>query len=103
MPQDTAQDVVGRWRTAAETGDAEAAARCLAPDVVLISPLTERFRFTGRDQVTDVLTAAFTVLSDIRFHTEVREGGTVALFARARIGRQDMEEAQLLRLDDDGR
>ena len=62
MPQDTVQDVVGRWRSAAERGDAEAAARCLASDVVLISPLTERFRFTGRDQVTDVLTAAFTVL-----------------------------------------
>jgi len=102
MPQGTAQDVVGRWRSAAEAGDAGAAARCLAPDVVLVSPLTQRFRFTGREQVGDVLTAAFTVLDDLRFHTEVRDGGTVALFARARVGPQPLEEAQLLRLDDGG-
>jgi hypothetical protein len=104
MPQDQlVPDAVSRWRAAAEAGDAAAARGSLAPDVVLVSPLTEQFRFTGRDQVTEVLSAAFAVLDGIRFHTEVRDGGTVALFARAWIGRQDLEEAQLLRLDAEAR
>ena len=98
----TVQDVVARWRAAGESGDAEAAAACLGDDAVLISPLTDRFRFVGRDQVTDVLTAAFSVMQGIRFHTEVRDDHLVALFARAHIGRQDVEEAQLLRLDAHG-
>ncbi|MFD2094180.1 nuclear transport factor 2 family protein [Blastococcus deserti] len=105
VPQENplpAQDVISRWRAAVESGDADTAAACLAPDVVLISPLTDRFRFTGRDQAHAVLTAAFTVLDDIRFHTQVRDGATVALVARAHVGPQALEEAQLLRLGQDG-
>ncbi|UOY02064.1 nuclear transport factor 2 family protein [Blastococcus sp. PRF04-17] len=101
-PDQLPPDVVHRWCSAAEDGDATAAAACLAPDVVLVSPLTERFRFTGRDEVAEVLTAAFGVLDDIRFHTELRDGSAVALYARAHVGREELEEAQLLRLDAQG-
>jgi SnoaL-like domain len=90
------------WRAASESGDTAAAARCLAPDVEVISPLTAQFRFHGPAQVTDMLAAAFEVIHDIRFHTEVGDGDTWALFYRARAGRVDVEEAQLLRLNHDG-
>jgi hypothetical protein len=90
------------WRAAGESGDAMAAARCLAPDVEVISPLTAQFRFHGPAQVTDMLAAAFEVIHDIRFHTEVGDGDTWALFYRARAGRVEVEEAQLLRLNPDG-
>lgn len=96
------EDSVSRWRRAGEQGDAEAAAACLHEDVTLISPLTEQFRFQGREQVRVLLSAAFTIVSGIHFHTEVRQGSTVALFYRGRVGRQEMEEAQLLRLDETG-
>ena len=95
-------DTVARWRAAGETGDADAAAACLAPDAVLISPLTAQFRFRGRDQVRDVLAAGFQVIHGITWHTEVRDGGTVALFYRATSRGIEVEEAQLLRLDDAG-
>lgn len=68
----------------------------------LVSPLTEQFRFCGRDQVRALLAVAFDVLTDIRFHTQVGEGATYALFATASIGAQQAEEAQLLRLDRNG-
>jgi len=93
---------VERWRRAGETGDADAAAACLAPDAVLISPLTEQFRFTGRDEVRDLLAAAFDVIHGIAFHTELRDGDTAALFYRATSRGIPVEEAQLLRLDGDG-
>ncbi|MCI4065786.1 nuclear transport factor 2 family protein [Micromonospora sp. R77] len=93
---------IAAWRTAAEQGDAAAAVRCLAPDVEVISPLTARFRFHGPGQVGDMLAAAYEVLTDIRFHTAVGEGATRALFFHARAGGEEVEEAQLLRLDADG-
>lgn len=93
---------IAAWRSAAEQGDAVAAVRCLAPDVEVISPLTARFRFVGPAQVGDMLAAAFEVLTDIRFHTSVGTGATRALFFHARTRREEVEEAQLLRLDDAG-
>jgi hypothetical protein len=90
------------WRTAGEHGDAAAATACLAPEVELISPLTAQFRFHGPAQVADVLASAFEVIHDIRYHTEVGEGDTWALFYHGRTRREAVEEAQLLRLDGDG-
>jgi hypothetical protein len=98
-----AEETIAAWRAAAELGDADAAGRLLAPDVEVVSPLTEQFRFRGPDQVTAMLTAAFETISDIRFHTQVGATPTWALFHHARVGRQPVEEAQLLRLDASGR
>jgi hypothetical protein len=97
------EDTIAAWRRAGEAGDAEAARPLLAWDIEVISPLTERFRFRGPDQVATMLAAAFEVIGDIRFHTQVGADHTWALFYHARVGRQLVEEAQLLRLDADGR
>lgn len=102
MSESGQHDVVDRWRAAGERGDAQAATACLSADVVLISPLTARFRFRGRAQVDPVLSAAFAVISDIRYHTELGDCCARALFYRARVGGLELEEAQLLRLDGDG-
>ena len=93
-------DPVLEWKQAFEAGDAAAAVRCSSDDVVMISPLTARYRFTGRAQLLDVLAAAFEVISDVSFHTDVGEGATRALFYRAQVGNIALEECQLLRLDD---
>jgi hypothetical protein len=94
---------IAAWRAAGENGDAQAAAATLAPDVEVISPLTASFRFHGPAQVTDMLDCAFEVIHDIRFHTEVGDGRVWALFYHARAGREPVEEAQLIRLDDQDR
>lgn len=90
------------WRAAGESHDVELAAACLAEDVQVISPLTARFRFHGRAQARDMLVAAFEVIDTIRYHTELGDGSARALFFNGRCGREDFEEAQLLRFDDDG-
>jgi hypothetical protein len=94
---------IDAWRAAGENGDARAAAATLAPDVEVISPLTAKFRFHGPEQVTDMLASAFEVIHGIRFHTEVGEGRVWALFYHAQAGREPVEEAQLIRLDDQDR
>jgi hypothetical protein len=95
-------ETIAAWRAAGEHGDATAAGRCLAPDVEMISPLTAAFRFQGPAQVTDVLTAAFEVIHDIRYHTVLGIDDTWSLFYHGRTGRDALEEAQLLRLDTAG-
>jgi hypothetical protein len=96
------QATTAAWRAAGENGDATAATACLAENIEVISPLTAKFRFRGRDQVHDMLAAAFTVISDIKFHTETGDESTRALFYYGRSGSQQLEEAQLLRFDDAG-
>ncbi len=98
-------DVVERWQRAGEALDSAAAAACLADDVVVISPLTAAFRFRGRARAQEMLHAAFDVIDAIEYHTVVTDpdGRTRALFYRGRCGRQEFEEAQLLRLDAEDR
>jgi hypothetical protein len=98
----TALDTIARWRAAGEAGDADAAVATMSSEVELISPLTDRFRFHGREQLRDLLTAAFTTIADIRYHTELGDEQTRSLFYYGRIGDDDFEEAQLIRLDDAG-
>jgi hypothetical protein len=93
---------IAAWRAAGESGDAAAAAAALSPDVEVISPLTAAFRFHGRGQAGPMLASAFEVIHDIRYHTQVGGDDVWALFYRARAGREPVEEAQLLRLGDDG-
>jgi hypothetical protein len=93
---------IAAWRQAGENLDAERAIVLLAPGVELISPLTAQFTFKGRDQVANVLTAAFEVITEIRYHTEVGDDRTRALFYYGQCGRQAFEEAQLIRLDAEG-
>ncbi|MFC0006565.1 nuclear transport factor 2 family protein [Micromonospora siamensis] len=90
---------IARWRAAAERADVAEAVRCLAPDVEVISPLTARFRFHGPAQVGDMLAAAYEVIDGIRFHTAVGAGDTRALLFHGTVDGQQVEEAQLIRLD----
>jgi hypothetical protein len=96
------ESTIAAWRAAGENANVPAAMACLAPDVEVVSPLTAQFRFRGQAQVADMLASAFEVIHEIRFHTEVGDGDTRALFYHGRVGRQAVEEAQLLRLDADG-
>jgi ketosteroid isomerase-like protein len=69
-PDQRASATVAEWRAASESLDARRATACLAGNAVLISPLTASFTFDGREQVADVLAAAFQVIQEIRFHTK---------------------------------
>lgn len=99
---DTTTDAVARWRTAGEARDAAAAVSALAPDVRLISPLTDQFVFAGRDQVRTLLEVALPAIDEIRYTDEIRQGPAVALFYEGVIDGVRLGEAQRLRLRDDG-
>ena len=91
-------------QAAAHAHDVEAVIACFAQDIIVRSPVTQRIRFEGIEQASDLFRRVFTVISDIRFYETVGEGTpNQVIFWKGRVGNQYLEEANLLRLDDAGR
>jgi len=90
------------FRRAAEAKDLELLAETLREDVELHSPILFR-GFEGRDVVTQVLTHVAATLEDLAYVDELREGDTVALRFKARVGDRELEGIDFLELDEDGR
>src|SRR6516162_9864600 len=64
-PTSPVSTAITALRAAGERGDANAVAELLAPDVVFHSPMTERIRFEGKDEVAALHSDIFAVLEDI--------------------------------------
>ena len=92
-------------RLAAEAHDCAGVIALFAPDVIVRSPITQRIRFEGLAQVSDLFERVFDVVSDIEFYETIGDGTAKdqVIFWRGRVGRLYLEEANLLRLDDQGR
>ena len=88
------------FQKAAATKDIELAMSALADDVVLHSPLTDRFTFNGKDSVRQLFEAAYEKFEGLDYHTVI--DGRV-LVGGATIKGQRFEETLLLALDDHGK
>jgi len=88
------------FQKAARTKDIELAMSTLADDVILHSPLTDRFTFDGKTAVRQLFEAAYEKFDGLDYHTVI--GGRV-LIGGATAGGQPFEETLVLDLDDDGR
>ena len=89
-----------RFREAAEARDIESLLATLAEDVVLRSPITDRVTFRGRAQLRELLRSVFATIEDIRYFADVGDARTRALFDRARVGGQALEQAVRVQLND---
>lgn len=74
----------------------------LADDVVFHSPLSGTADFRGRQQVRELFSVVFDVLSDLRYHTDIGDGRTRALTGTARLGRQEIHEAAMVEVGANG-
>jgi hypothetical protein len=90
------------FRQAMEAGDLDAAMACFTPDAVLRSPITNRIKFRGRQQLTDLFGDVLAVLERYSYADEWDEGDTRILRVQSVVRGQDLELVQLLRLDEDG-
>lgn len=77
--------------------DGSAVRDLVADDVVLHSPLTNVFTFTGPDHVCAVLGAASDLIRDIRVHTRLADHASAVLIFSGTVNGAAMEETQLLR------
>jgi hypothetical protein len=88
---------------AAHVGDVERVLACLSADIVVRSPITQRIRFVGIDQATELFHRVFAIVEDITFYETVGAGEcTQVVFWQGRIRGHLLEEANLLRIDDSG-
>jgi len=90
------------FRRAAEAKDVELMTETLREDVELHSPVLFR-GFEGREAVGHILTHVAATLDDLTYVNELREGNTVALRFKARVGDRELEGIDFLELDEDDR
>jgi SnoaL-like protein len=88
-----------RFREAAEAHDIDALLDTLAEDVVLRSPITDRVRFQGRAELGELMRSVFATVEDIHYFADVGDARTRALFDRARVGGQALEQAVRVQLN----
>ena len=89
-------------RAAAESGDADAVAELLAPDVVFHSPITARIRFEGKEEVAALHRDIFAVLEDLDTTEPLALGDTRSFSFRARVRGVEIDAITLVRFNDQG-
>jgi ketosteroid isomerase-like protein len=90
------------YRAAAEAQDVAGMLACMREDVVLTSPITDRFTFSGKAQMRDLLEDVHAVVAEVEYRADAGDDTTRVLTLDARVGRQRIGEAMLVTLDDDG-
>ena len=89
-------------RAAGESGDADAVAELLAPDVVFHSPMTDRIRFEGKEEVAALHRDIFAVLQDLDTTEPLALGDTRSFSFRARVRGVELEAITLVRCNEQG-
>jgi ketosteroid isomerase-like protein len=98
-----ASEAIAALRAAGESGDADAVAELLAPDVVFHSPLTARIRFEGKEEVAELHRDIFAVLEDIETTEPLALGDTRSFSFTARVRGVEVEAISLVRFNEQGR
>lgn len=102
MEQPTRPAAIANWVDADRALDLARMRAQLAPDVRLISPLTDAFDFSGPDEVMSVFESAFALLRDIEIVDLTGADRDWVLHGSNTLAGRNFEEVQWLRLDDDG-
>ena len=97
-------DAISRYCTASEAGDLDAMMETLSDDPALVSPISGRMVFRGRDDVRHVLGAVYGgTLGDLRWTRAVGDGDVRVVLGETRIGPVRMTDAMVFDLAPDGR
>lgn len=96
-------DSISRYRIASEAGDVSGIGEALAPDVEVVSPISGRMVFRGRDDVEFLLAAVYGSLKGLRWTHVVGEGEHRVVLGHARIGPVRLTDAMVFELDAEGR
>ena len=95
-------DDATRYRDATERNDIPSLVATLAPDVELVSPLSGRMVFRGRDDVAFLATAVYGSLRELRWTEEIGDGARRTTIGSSRIGPFTLDDAMVFDLDGGG-
>jgi SnoaL-like domain len=90
-------------RAGIEARDLAAVVDAFAPDAVVHSPITGALSFEGHEQIGAVFGVILDVFADIRYTDELRGADSALLIASAQVDGTDIELADHMRLDRDGK
>src|SRR3954452_23408210 len=93
-------DAVARFLNATQTKDIDRIVSTLAPDAELLSPLSSRMVFSGRDDLRVLLGAVYGGLSNLVWREGIGEGSTRVAVSDARIAGVTITDAMVVELDD---
>lgn len=95
-------DAVARYRAASEANDIEGLVLALADDVELVSPLSGRMVFRGRDDLAVLLGAVYGTVTGLRWTHELGDGDERVVVGECRVGPLKLGDAMVLELNPAG-
>jgi hypothetical protein len=95
-------DAVARYRSASEQNDIDALMLALSEDAELVSPLSGRLVFRGRDDLRILLGAVYSTVAGLRWSREFVDGDARVVVGECRVGPLTLGDAMLLELTADG-
>src|SRR4051812_5357940 len=102
MAQTQTDDAVATFLAATKARDIDRMVSTLAPDAELLSPLSGRMVFRGRDDLRVLLGAVYGGLSNLVWREVIGEGTRRVAVSDARIAGVTITDAMVLELDDAG-
>jgi SnoaL-like protein len=94
---------ISEYRAAIDAHDPEALAAACAPDLVFHSPITSTIQFEGRDEMLNLYRTVLEVYDEQHCVAEYESGNTLVVHLHARIGNQELDEVQILRMNEQGK
>ena len=96
-------DAVETYRVASEANDLDGMMDTLAPDAELMSPISGRMVFRGRDDLRVLLGTVYSTIRDLRWGEPMGQGDAWVLIGDCRIGPLRLSDAMAFDLAGDGR
>jgi hypothetical protein len=95
-------DAVERYCAASAAGDVDAIMAALGPEPELVSPISGRMVFRGRDDLRHLLSAVYSTTRDLQWSEVVGEGRVRVAIGETRIGPLRMTDAMVFELGEEG-
>ena len=99
----SAADAVDRYLAAAQSNDIDALVETLADDPELVSPLSGRMVFRGREDLRVLLRVVYGSLRGASWQAPVRDGNRCVVLGESRVGPAHRYDVTVFELADDGR
>jgi ketosteroid isomerase-like protein len=100
---DPALGMVDRYLAAAQSNDIDSLVETLADDAELVSPLSGRMVFRGREDLRVLLRVVYGSLRSTTWQAPVRDGNRCVVLGESRVGPAHRYDVTVFELADDGR
>jgi hypothetical protein len=103
MNDPSALGMVDRYLAAAQSNDIDVLVETLADDPELVSPLSGRMVFRGREDLRVLLRVVYGSLRGVSWQTPIRDGNRCVVLGESRVGPARRHDVTVFELADDGR